>query len=205
MIPFGLPDVYVFNHAHVAHLFAGEDERLTVLAPFVASGIQAGDHCLCIAEDPDYLELRQRLGELGVDAKDAWESGQLTGSPGAPTVGGMTDIFLKVAAEAQEAGRSLIRVGADMTWALGQMPNAERLLEWEVTYDIAIKPRANFIALCQYDHTRFNGKTIMYALESHPLCVIGSVVQENPFYRDPREVLRELQSEKREGITKTGL
>lgn len=196
-IPFGLPDVYVSNHAHIGHLFGGEEERLTVLAPFVAAGIRAGDHCLCVSEDLEIPELRERLGELGVDAEEAWRTGQLVGSPGASTVGGMTDIFLEAAAAAREAGRSLVRVGGDMTWSLGQMPTAERLLEWEATYDVAFKPRADFIALCQYDHTQFNGQSIMYALESHPLCIIGSVIQQNPFHRDPEEILREIESERR--------
>ena len=79
-----------------------------------------------------------------------------------------------------------------MTWALGKMPTPEKLMEWETFYDKYVGPRAGFIALCQYDHTRFGGSAIKYALETHPLSVIGNIVQENPFYRDPEEVLRGL-------------
>ena len=32
----------------------------------------------------------------------------------------------------------------------------------------------------------------MSALNTHPLTIIGNIVQENPFYRDPEEVLQEL-------------
>ena len=32
----------------------------------------------------------------------------------------------------------------------------------------------------------------MYALQTHPLSIIGNIAQENPFYRDPAEVLGEL-------------
>ena len=79
-----------------------------------------------------------------------------------------------------------------MTWALGKLPTAEKLLEWEAFYDKYVGRRANFVALCQYDQSRFGGSAIMWALQTHPLSIIGSIVQENPFYRDPSEVLLEL-------------
>ena len=85
-----------------------------------------------------------------------------------------------------------------MTWALGKMPTAEGLLKWEAFYDKYVGPRSSFVALCQYD--RFGGSAIMYALQTHPLSIIGTVVQENPFYRDPEEVLEELAAD----VTPTG-
>ena len=101
-------------------------------------------------------------------------------------------MFDSVISGAKVAGRDVIRIGGDMTWALSKLPTPEKLLEWEAFYDKHVGPRAAFIALCQYDHTRFGGSAIMCALETHPLSIIGNVVQQNPFYRDPEEVLREL-------------
>ena len=85
-----------------------------------------------------------------------------------------------------------MRIAGDMTWALNKMPSAEKLLEWEAFYDRHVGPRASFVAPCQYDHCRFGGTTIMSALDTHPLSIIGNIVQENPFYRHPEEVLQEL-------------
>ena len=79
-----------------------------------------------------------------------------------------------------------------MTRASGKLPTAEKLLEWEAFYDKYVGPRANFVALCQYDQSRFGGSAIMCALQTHPLSIIGNIVQENPFYRDPGEVLQEI-------------
>ncbi len=101
-------------------------------------------------------------------------------------------MFDSVISGAKGAGREVIRIGGDMTWALSKMPSSEKLLEWEAFYDKYVGPRADFIALCQYDHTRFGGSAIMCALETHPLSIIGNVVQQNPFYRNPEEVLQEL-------------
>ena len=101
-------------------------------------------------------------------------------------------MFDAVIPTARAAGRKLIRIGGDMTWALSKMPTAEKLLEWEAYYDRYVGPRYSFVALCQYDHSRFGGSPIMCALQTHPLSIIGTFVQENPFYRDPDEVLHEL-------------
>ena len=190
---FGLPDIYVDIGAHIAHFFRGEQERLSVLLPFIQAGLEAGDQCCLITESAASPMIQEHLGELGVDVAAALASGQLLVSEGGSNEQEMSAMFDSVISGAKVAGREVIRIGGDMTWALSKMPSSEKLLEWEAFYDTHVGPRANFIALCQYDHTRFGGSAIMCALETHPLSIIGNVVQQNPFYRDPEEVLRELQ------------
>ncbi len=189
---FGLPDIYVDVGAHIAHFFRGEQERLSVLLPFIQAGLEAGDQCCLITEGVASPMIQEHLRELGVDVAAALASGQLLVSDGGSNAQEMSSMFDSVISDAKGAGREVIRIGGDMTWALSKMPSSEKLLEWEAFYDKHIGPRANFIALCQYDHTRFGGSAIMCALETHPLSIIGNVVQQNPFYRDPGEVLREL-------------
>ena len=190
---FGLPDIYVDIGAHIAHFFRGEEERLSVLLPFIQAGLEAGNQCcLLVAEGGASPMIQEHLRELGVDVEAALASGQLLVSDGGSSPQEMSSMFDSVISGAEGAGREVIRIGGDMTWALSKMPSAEKLLEWEAYYDQHIGPRAGFIALCQYDHTRFGGSAIMCALETHPLSIIGNVVQQNPFFRDPEEVLQEL-------------
>jgi len=190
---FGLPDIYVEVGSHIAHFFRGEQERLSVLLPFIQAGLKAGDQCCLVTESSASPMIQEHLGELGVDVEAALASGQLLVSEGGTNEQEMSAMFDSVISGANVAGREVIRIGGDMTWALSKMPSSEKLLEWEAFYDKHVGPRAGFIALCQYDHTRFGGSAIMCALETHPLSIIGNVVQQNPFYRDPEEVLRELQ------------
>ncbi len=191
---FGLPDVFVDVGAHIAHFFRGEQERLSVLLPFIQAGLEAGTQCcLLVAEGAASPMIQEHLRELGADVEAALASGQLLVSDGGSNEQEMSAMFDSVISGAKDAGRDVIRIGGDMTWALSKMPTSEKLLEWEAFYDKHVGPRASFIALCQYDHTRFGGSAIMCALETHPLSIIGNVVQQNPFYRDPEEVLRELQ------------
>jgi len=189
---FGLPDIFVDVGAHIAHFFRGEQERLSVLLPFIQAGLEAGDQCCLVTEGAASPMIQEHLGELGVDVGAALASGQLLVSGGGSNEQEMSAMFDDVISGAKVAGREVIRIGGDMTWALSKMPSSEKLLEWEAFYDKHVGPRASFIALCQYDHTRFGGSAIMCALETHPLSIIGNVVQQNPFYRDPEDVLQEL-------------
>ena len=193
---FGLPDVYVDVGAHIAHFFRGEQERLSVLLPFIQAGLEAGNQCCLVTEGAASPMIQEHLEELGVDVEPALASGQLLVSEGGSNEQEMSSMFDSVISKAKGSGRDVIRIGGDMTWALSKMPSSEKLLEWEAFYDKHVGPRAGFIALCQYDHTRFGGSAIMCALQTHPLSIIGNVVQQNPFYRDPEEVLQELAKTK---------
>lgn len=188
----GLRDLYVSPGDHIAHFFRGPEERFAMLAPFVKAGLEAGDQCLTLAENPDLSELGEALVQLGVDVDEARTSGQLLGHEGASTPQALRGVFDRSAVAAEKAGRGLVRVAGDMTWALHKLLHATALLEWEAYYDAYFGPRTDFVALCQYDHTCFDGSAVMYALQTHRVVILGGVLQENPFHRDPGEVLAEL-------------
>lgn len=190
---FGLPNIFVDKGAHIAHFFRGDQERVNILAPYLQAGLEAGDQCLLVTEAAAVPFIKDHLGELGVDVEGALASEQLLVSNGGAGVEEMSATFEGAISRARRAGREVIRIGGDMTWALGKMPTPEKLMEWEALVDRNMGSRfSNFIALCQYDHNRFGGDGIMCALQTHPLSIIGNIVQENPFHRNPEEVLREL-------------
>ena len=114
---------YLGLRDHVAHFFRGADERLNVLAPFVAAGLQDGHHCLCVVEDPDIPGLAARLEHLGADVHKAQATGQLMTITGASEPEAMVERFEQAAEYAQREGWPVVRIGGDMTWALGQMPS----------------------------------------------------------------------------------
>ena len=187
---FGLAGVYVKPSAHVAHFFRTEEERLSVLLPFIAAGIAAGEHCVLVDHPKQFDRVRRELTGLGSDVSGALSSGQmleLTPDEASSTIE-------QVVAKAHGDGRMLVRVGEDVTTAIGTVPTAEKLMELEAEYDRYVSSQPPILALCQYDYSRFPGTAIMYALQVHPLSIIGNVVQETPFYRRPDEVLKELAS-----------
>jgi len=82
-----------------------------------------------------------------------------------------------------------------MEWALEDRPGRGYLLEYEA--------RANYLWLsqespfnpiiCAYDLTKFRGDVVVDVMRTHPLTIIGGIIQENPFFVPPDEFLRELQ------------
>jgi len=44
-----------------------------------------------------------------------------------------------------------------------------------------------------YDLAKFGGKIVVDIMRTHPMIIIGGMLQENPFFVPPDEFLRELQ------------
>jgi hypothetical protein len=47
--------------------------------------------------------------------------------------------------------------------------------------------------VCTYDLTKFGASAAMDALRTHPVVIIGGLVQENPFYVSPDQLLLEIR------------
>jgi hypothetical protein len=47
--------------------------------------------------------------------------------------------------------------------------------------------------ICTYDLARFTAAQVVDVLRSHPLAVIGGIVQQNPFFVSPERLIQEFQ------------
>lgn len=54
--------------------------------------------------------------------------------------------------------------------------------------------------ICVYDLAKFGGDTVVDIMRTHPMIIIGGILQHNPFFIPPEEFLRELR-ERRAGQT----
>ena len=204
LVYFGFPEVHVAKGAHIVHIFKGEEERSTVLAPFLRAGLEAGEQCLLVTEpsaSPNLTgySITDRLIELGIDVEGALNTEQLVVTEGRSNVEEMSSMFSDLVSKAKRAGRGQMRIAGDMTWALSKMFSSGKLLEWEAFYDRYAGHQTEFVTLCQYNHARFGGSAVMAALQTHPLAIIGYIVQENPFYRDPVETFFEMYNQVYQG------
>jgi hypothetical protein len=50
--------------------------------------------------------------------------------------------------------------------------------------------------ICAYDIAKFRGDIIVDIIRTHPMIIIGGILQENPFFVPPDEFLRELRERK---------
>lgn len=67
-----------------------------------------------------------------------------------------------------------------------------RLRDGEWHRNVIESPRAVF--LCQYDLKAFGGDVVMDALKTHPTCIIGGIMHQNPYYQDPESFWDKLRA-----------
>jgi hypothetical protein len=47
--------------------------------------------------------------------------------------------------------------------------------------------------VCTYDLAKFGASVVIYALRTHPVVIIGGLLQENPFFVPPEQLLLEIR------------
>jgi hypothetical protein len=80
-----------------------------------------------------------------------------------------------------------------MEWALEDLPGVEDLIEFELQVNCVV-PKYQDTVICTSDLSKFGASTVMNALHTHPVVIIGGLMREKPFYVAPDEFLREMQA-----------
>jgi hypothetical protein len=81
-----------------------------------------------------------------------------------------------------------------MEWALVDLPGITDMIEFETRVNYVV-PKYHDAVICAYDLSKFGATTVIYALRTHPMVIIGGLLQENPFYVDPAQLLLELRGQ----------
>jgi len=79
-----------------------------------------------------------------------------------------------------------------MEWALKDLPGVSDLVEFESRLNHVL-PKYEDTVICAYDYARFSAPAVADILRTHPMVLIGGVLQENPCYVPPEELLLELR------------
>ena len=65
---------------------------------------------------------------------------------------------------------------------------------------LSLKSRVNDVwsghddaVVCVYDLAKFGGDTVVDIIRTHPMIIIGGILQQNPFFLPPAQFLRELR------------
>ena len=74
-----------------------------------------------------------------------------------------------------------------MEWALLDLPGVSDLVEYETRVNDVI-PKYEGPVICTYDLTKLARALVMDALRTHPLVIIGGLLQQNPFFFSSRPV-----------------
>jgi hypothetical protein len=79
-----------------------------------------------------------------------------------------------------------------MEWAADGDPCIDRLIEFESRVN-DVWQRHEDAVICTYNLTRFGGDTVIDIMRTHPMIIIGGILQQNPFYVPPDQFLLEFR------------
>jgi hypothetical protein len=185
---------------HICAFFHNKEEEYQALLGFIKEGVEHGEKAFHIVDASQQESHRARLLREGIDVPAAERAGQLK-------VACWEDAYLKdgyfdqqrqinliesVLKAGKEEGFPLTRLVANMEWALEDKAGVEDIVEYESRLNYVL-PKYDDPVICTYDLSRFNAGVAMDILRTHPLVIIGGVLQENPLYVPPDEFLQELE------------
>lgn len=178
------------------------DEHYRILRAFIKDGFEKGEKAFHLVDPRRREDHLRRLADAGIDVEATTASGQLEVHPweDGPLHGERFDQdtwlagFEEVLQSGPASGYGKTRFLAQMEWALVDMPGIEDMMEFETRVNYVV-PKHGDPVICSYDLSKFDASTVMYALRTHPLVIIGGLLQENPFYVNPEELLPELRGQ----------
>ena len=181
---------------HICAFFKSHEDQYRVLLPFIEDGFKGGEKAVHIVNPLRRNEHLRRLRSAGIDIAGAQQNGQLDllDWTDVHLQGGFFDqnrtraIIQEIRGCAREQGFERIRFVTHMEWAIEHHADIDCLLEYEA--------RANLVpsddpVVCVYQLPNFGGDVVVDIMRTHPIIIIGGILQENPFFVSPNEFLRE--------------
>jgi MEDS: MEthanogen/methylotroph, DcmR Sensory domain len=86
----------------------------------------------------------------------------------------------------------LSRIVRRMDWAAERGSHVDNLVEFESRVNDVWR-RHDDAVICKYHLGKFGGDTVIDIMRTHPMVIIGGILQQNPFFVPPEQFLRELR------------
>lgn len=109
-------------------------------------------------------------------------------------VGILTDML-----EANREKHGLSRLMGVMEWALETVPGVTDIVEYETKLNHVL-PNYPDPIVCVYDLNKHSGSVVMDILRTHPLVIVGGILQENPLFVPPDQFLQEIKARKQTAV-----
>jgi hypothetical protein len=184
---------------HVCAFFNNNDEQYRVLLPFIRDGFTRGDKSVHVINPGQLEDHMRRLAAAGIDAEGARRAGQFELKTNSDTYlldgrfdqDRMLESFEQLAAGNQRDGFLMSRIVCQMEWAGAGQPYIQDVVEFEARVNDVWERHPHDAVICTYDLGKFGGAAVIDIMRTHPLVIIGGILQQNPFFTPPVEFLRE--------------
>ena len=186
---------------HVCAFFQSDDEEYRVMLPFIKDGLECGDRVVHVVNPNQRHDHLQRLAAIGIDSAAAEQSGQLEVRinteaylrDGRFDKDRMLAAFEQMASGNIKVGYPLSRICCRMDWAAEDRSYVDDLVEFESRVN-EVWRRHDDAVICTYHLGKFGGDTVVDIMRTHPMIIIGGILQRNPFFVPPEDFLRELRA-----------
>jgi hypothetical protein len=185
---------------HVCAFFNSDEEAYRVLLPFIRDGFECGDKAVHVVNPGQRDGHVQRLVAAGIDLTAAQRTGQFELRTNTETYlqdnrfdqERMLEAFEGFASGNAEGGFPLSRIVCHMEWALEGDSHIDDVVEFESRVN-DVWSRHEDAVICTYDLARFGGDSVIDIMRTHPMVIIGGMLQQNPFFLPPEEFLPEFR------------
>jgi hypothetical protein len=189
---------------HVCAFFNSEEEY-RVLLPFIKEGFAYGHKATHIVSSGRCNCHVEHLASAGIDAAEAQRSGQLELRTTAEVYlrndrfdqDLMLETFERIASGSAGGSYPLSRIVCQMEWASRHPACMGDLIEFEARVNDVWR-RHDDVVICVYDLTKLSGDIVMDVMRTHPMIIVGGILQKNPFFVPPQQFLQELQQRRAE-------
>ena len=198
--PISLAGSQLGDVRHVCAFFNSADEEYRTLLPFIKDGFESGDKAVHVINSGQHHDHLRRLAAAGIDTAAAQQSGQFELRTDAETYlrdghfdqDRMLEFFERLASGNTSSGFPLSRIVCQMEWAADDRSHVDDLVEFESRVNDVWR-RHDDAVICAYDLAKFGGDTVIDIMRTHPMIIIGGILQHNPFFVPPEEFLREVR------------
>ncbi len=185
---------------HVCAFFHSSEEEYRVLLPFIKDGFECGDKAVHVVNPQQEADHLHRLAAAGIDADAARLRGQFELRVNTDTYlrdgrfdqDRMLAAFEQMASGNAAGGCPLSRIVCRMDWATEKQTHIDELVEFEARVN-HVWSRHDDAVICTYHLGQFGGDTVIDVMRTHPMIIIGGILQQNPFFVPPEEFLEEIR------------
>ena len=201
---------------HVCAFFDDDDEEYRVLLPFIKDGFECGDKAIHVVNPHQREDHLVRLAATGIDVAAAEKRGQfelrLTTDTYLPdgrfAQARMLSTFEQLAGSAVSDGFPRSRIICRMDWAAENRALVDNVIEFEARVN-DIWRRHDDAVICTYHLWQFTGDAVIDIMRTHPMVILGGLLQHNPFFVPPEQFVASFRraageagvAEPRDGVT----
>jgi len=185
---------------HVCAFFNSDDEEYRVLLPFIKDGFHCGHKAIHVVNPDQRQDHFQRLAKAGIDPAAAQQSGQLELRintevylpDGRFDPDRMIAVFEQLASGNSSGGYPMSRICCRMDWSVKDQSHVDDVIEFESRVNNVWRRHEDAV-ICTYHLGQFRGDEVIDIMRTHPMVIIGGILQQNPFFVPPETFLREFR------------